>query len=206
LRYTADGDYFARYAQRFVETGAVLVGGCCGTTPEHMQAVARAVAPLSPTRRRVRRGGVAGASLPAEGSPAKVLRLDEKLASGQFSIVCEMQPVYGGDADRAVREANMLTEAGVDAILVGPSSSPRAQMSPATLALLLQQRVRAETILTATTWDKSAMALQADLLGAYAFGIRNVVCRTGAPPPLGDYPHPSMWDVDSVGLIEILHR
>jgi len=116
-----------------------------------------------------------------------------------------MQPIYGGDADRAIREASILTEAGVEAILVGPSTSPRAQMSPETLALLLHQRLSVETVLTATTWDKSAMALQADLLGAYAFGIRNVVCRTGAPPPRGDYPHPAIWGIDSIGLIDILH-
>jgi methionine synthase / methylenetetrahydrofolate reductase (NADH) len=205
LRYTADGDYFARYAQRFVEVGAAVVGGCCGTTPEHMEAVAHAVATLPPTRRRVRRGGLLSSPADAQMSLQAGRPLAERLSAVQFPVICEMQPIYGGDADRAVREASLLLEAGVDAILVGPSSSPRAQMSPATLALLLQQRLQAETVLTATTWDKSAMALQADLLGAYAFGIRNIVCRTGAPPPRGDYPHPAMWDVDSTGLIEILH-
>jgi 5,10-methylenetetrahydrofolate reductase len=77
-------------------------------------------------------------------------------------------------------------------------------MSPATLAFLLAQRLEVETVLAAAAWDKSAMALQADLLGAHAFGIRNVLCLTGAPPPLGDYPQVRMWGVDSVGLIEIL--
>src|SRR5262249_59469328 len=77
--------------------------------------------------------------------------------------------------------------------------------SPVTLALLLQQRGDVETILTATTWDKSVMTLQADLLGAYAFGIRNVLCLTGSPPPQGDYPSvPGIWDVDDLRLVEIL--
>jgi len=115
-----------------------------------------------------------------------------------------MLPSHGGDAERALRDAGRLREVGADAILVTPSTSPRAQMSPATLTFLLAQRLEIETVLAATAWDKSAMALQADLLGAHAFGIRNVLCRNGAPPPLGDYPQVRMWGMDSVGLIEIL--
>ena len=205
LRYTSDGEYFARYAQRFVELGSGMVGGCCGTTPEHIQAVARAVASLPPPRRRVRRAVGQSPAAQSPAAPSEDFGLPKKLATGEFPIICEMQPIYGGDAERAVREASILTEAGVEAILIGPSTSPRAQMSPETLALLLHQRLQVETVLSATTWDKSAMALQADLLGAYAFGIRNIVCRTGAPPPRGDYPHPAIWGVDTVGLIDILH-
>jgi homocysteine S-methyltransferase len=205
LRYSADGEYFARYAQRFVELGTAIVGGCCGTTPEHIQAVARAVAPLAPVRRRIRRVAPSTRASVQMATPGEVIGLSQKLAAGEIPIICEMQPIYGGDAERAVREASVLADAGIEAILVGPSTSPRAQMSPETLALLIQQRLKVETILSSTTWDKSAMALQADLLGAYAFGIRNVVCRTGAPPPRGDYPHPDIWGVDSIGLIDILH-
>jgi methionine synthase I (cobalamin-dependent)/5,10-methylenetetrahydrofolate reductase len=203
LHYTAEREYFARYARRFVEAGAALVGGCCGTTPEHSQAVAQAVADLAPPRRRLPRADLHSGAIRAGGNP-DANRLAEKIRTGQFTVVCEMQPSYGGDVERALRDAGRCRDTGADAILVAPSTSPRAQMSPATLALLLEQRLQVETILTATTWDKSAMALQADLLGAYAFGIRNVICRTGTPPPRGDYPHAGIWDVDSVGLIEIL--
>jgi homocysteine S-methyltransferase len=205
LRYIADGDYFARYAQRFVEAGAAIVGGCCGTTPEHMHAVARAVAPFRPTRRRLPRPTAHSAQGLSQNARPESEGFARKLAEKRFPIICEMHPIYGGDSDRAVRDAGVLMDAGVDSILVGPSTSPRAQMSPVTLALLLQQRLNTETILTATTWDKSATALQADLLGAYAFGIRNVVCRTGAPPPRGDYPQPAMWGINAVGLIDTLH-
>jgi homocysteine S-methyltransferase len=204
LRYTADGDYFARYAQRFVEAGAALVGGCCGTTPEHMSAVSRAVAPFTPVRRRLSRSIVRTAVGVGSRSDGTREGFAQKLSEKRFPLIAEMQPMYGTDSERAVRDAGMLSDAGVEAILVGPPTSPRAQMSPVTLALLIQQRLGTETILTATTWDKSAAALQADLLGAYAFGIRNVLCRTGTPPPRGDYPQPDLWGVNAVGAINIL--
>ncbi|HZU07545.1 MAG TPA: bifunctional homocysteine S-methyltransferase/methylenetetrahydrofolate reductase [Chloroflexota bacterium] len=204
--YAADGEYFARYARRFVELGAALVGGCCGTTPHHIEAVARAVAGLRPAGRR--RAPVVS-RLPAaphvEAVEPAGSRLAEKLAAGRFVIACELPPPLGGDAERALRDAALLKEAGADAIVIAPASSARAQMSPVTLALLLQQRLQIETILSATTWDKGILTLQADLLGAHALGIRNVLCLTGTPPLQGDYPHVAgIWDVDSIGLIQVL--
>jgi methionine synthase / methylenetetrahydrofolate reductase(NADPH) len=99
-----------------------------------------------------------------------------------------------------------LKVAGCHAVVVGPVGSTRVQASPASIALLVQQRVpELEVILTATTWEKSLMVLQADLLGTYAFGIRHVLCRTGTPPLHGDYPNAAgVWEVDSLGLIEVL--
>ena len=103
-------------------------------------------------------------------------------------------------------DAALLKAAGCHAVIVGPVDSTRAQVSPASIALLVQQRVPGlEVILTATTWEKSLMVLQADLLGTYAFGIRHVLCRTGTPPLHGDYPNAAgVWEVDSLGLIEVL--
>ena len=103
-------------------------------------------------------------------------------------------------------DAELLRVAGCHAVVVGPVGSTRAQASPASIALLVQQRVPGlEVILTATTWEKSLMVLQADLLGTYAFGIRHVLCRTGTPPLHGDYPNAAgVWEVDSLGLIEVL--
>jgi methionine synthase I (cobalamin-dependent)/5,10-methylenetetrahydrofolate reductase len=204
--YTADGDYFARYARRFVELGAALVGGCCGTTPQHIEAVARAVAGLRPPARQVARvPGRAASPAVSASAPGPIPRLADRLAARRFVVACELRPPVGSDAERAVRDASLLKEAGADAIAVAGASGARAQMSPVTLALLLQQRLQIDTILKATTWDKSVLSLQADLLGAHALGIRNVLCLTGTPPPQGDYPHAAgLWDVDAVGLLEIL--
>jgi homocysteine S-methyltransferase len=121
-------------------------------------------------------------------------------------LACELPPPVGGDAELAVQDAQLLEAAGCSAVVVGPVGSARAQVSPASLALLVQQRLPGlEAVLTATTWEKSLMVLQADLLGAHAFGVRAIVCRTGTPPLHGDYPNAAgIWDVDSLGLIQVL--
>ncbi len=209
FQYTADPAYFARYASRYVDIGAALVGGCCGTTPGHVEAVASAVKGMRSTPVRSTRPADDRSATPAvPGEPKAESSLMEKLESGTFVVVAELAPPPGGAADQAVRSAALLKEAGCDAVLVSPPNSPRAQVSPTSIAVLAQQRVQdLETILTVATWEKSVMGLQADLLGAYAFGIRNVLCRTGVPPLLGDYPNTGgFWDVDSVELIRLLHK
>src|SRR5207247_264026 len=130
----------------------------------------------------------------------------DRAARGELIVACELPPSVGADAAQAVEDAAVLKAAGCHAVIVGPVGSTRAHVSPASIALLVQQRVRdLEVILTATTWEKSLMVLQADLLGTYAFGIRHVLCRTGTPPLHGDYPNAAgVWEVDSLGLIEVL--
>lgn len=207
FQYTADPAYFARYAARYAELGGTLIGGCCGTTPAHVEAVAAAVKGLRPVQPEAAKltmnGGETAIDFSTQEASSTLL---EKLGSGSFVTIAEMAPPAGGAADQAVRSASMLRAAGCDAVLISPPNSPRAQLSPTSIAVLAQQRVEGlEAILTVATWEKSVMGLQADLLGAYAFGIRNVVCRTGVPPLLGDYPNTGgFWDVDSVELIQLL--
>jgi homocysteine S-methyltransferase len=213
FQYTSsDPGYFGRQARRFVELGATLVGGCCGTTPAHIEAVAAAVTGLRrmPPPRPV--AGVRVYSVHSHGQTSldadkvQVSSVLQTAARGGLVVACELPPPLGADAQRAVRDAELLRSAGCHAVIVGPVESTRVQASPASIALLVQQRVPGlEVILTATTWEKSLMVLQADLLGTYAFGIRHVVCRTGTPPLHGDYPNAAgVWEVDSLGLIEVL--
>ena len=204
FRYTADPGYFARHARRFVEVGATLVGGCCGTTPAHIEAVAAAVRGLQPAKRQLLPLAPAAASTPPRTAPSPIP--SSPLSRDTFVLACELPPPRGGDAEAAVADARRLRQAGCSMVVVGPVGSARAQVSPASIASLVQQRVAdLETILTATSWEKSLLVLQADLLGAYAFGIRHVVCRTGTPPLQADYPNAEgIWDVDSVGLIQVL--
>src|SRR5216683_2836410 len=213
FQYTAaDPGYFGKHARRFVELGATLVGGCCGTTPAHIEAVAAAVAGKQPAARRRPNGGSARfavRSTPVAEQPevaGAANPLLDRAASGELVVACELPPPAGAEADRAVADAALLKAAGCHAVIVGPVGSTRAHVSPASLALLVQQRVPGlDVILTATTWEKSLMVLQADLLGTYAFGIRHVLCRTGTPPLHGDYPNAAgVWEVDSLGLIEVL--
>ncbi len=204
FEYNVDGAYFARYARRLVEAGAALVGGCCGTTPAQIQAAAEEISGMAPVRRRrlsaAPRTPAPPVTLGQGGGP-----LSERLAAGEFVVAAGIAPPVGGAADQAADQAAALHERGIDTFFVAPRQGPRAQLSSIDLAFQLQQRADIETIATVTTWDKTIMALQADLLGANALGIRNVVCETGNPPLLGDYPNvDGIWDVDSVGLVELV--
>jgi homocysteine S-methyltransferase len=206
FQYTADPAYFARYSARYAELGGAIIGGCCGTTPAHVEAVASAVKGLRPVLPEAKAATNGSEKLADAAAQQATSNLLEKLTSGTFVTIAELAPPAGGAADVAVRSAAQLRAAGCDAVLISPPNSPRAQVSPTSIAVLAQQRVEGmEAILTVATWEKSVMGLQADLLGAYAFGIRNVVCRTGTPPLIGDYPNTGgFWDVDSVELISLL--
>jgi homocysteine S-methyltransferase len=208
FQYTADPAYFARYAGRYAQLGAALVGGCCGTTPAHIEAVAASVKGMRRLARRGVRLSSAGGDRPdAEGrDAAPASNLMRRLKSEDFVVIGELGAPPGGAAEQAVRDAEQLRQAGCEAVLIAPPTSARAQVSPASLAVLVQQRIEdIDAVLTVATWEKSVMSLQADLLGAHAFGVRHVVCRTGTPPLLGDYPNTGgIWDVDSVELIQLL--
>ena len=207
FQYATDPAYLARYATRYVQAGAALVGGCCGTTPAHVEAIAAAVKGLRPASRRRPTSTAPGADArETAGSSVAPSRLMQRLAQKHFVVVGELGAPAGGAADQALADAAVLKEEGATAVLIASPNSPRAQVSPTSLAVLMQQRVEGlEAILTVATWEKSVMSLQADLLGAYAFGVRHVVCRTGTPPLLGDYPNTGgFWDVDSVELIQLL--
>jgi len=205
FEYHVDGAYFARYARRLVEAGAALVGGCCGTTPAQIQAVAGEISGMAPARGRQHRA----AASPRPAVPVTLTghggALSERLAGGEFVVAAGIAAPLGGAADEAADQAAALCERGIGTFFVASRPSPRAQLSTIDLAFQLQQRADIETIATVTTWDKTIMALQADLLGANALGIRNIVCETGNPPLLGDYPNvDGIWDVDSVGLVELV--
>jgi methionine synthase I (cobalamin-dependent)/5,10-methylenetetrahydrofolate reductase len=205
FEYHVDGAYFARYARRLVEAGAALVGGCCGTTPAQIQAVAGEISGLTPALARRPRAAASARPAPPVTLPGPGGTLSDRLAAGEFVVAAGIAAPVGGAADEAADEAAALCERGINTFFVASRPSPRAQLSTIDLAFQLQQRADIETIATVTTWDKTIMALQADLLGANALGIRNVVCETGNPPLLGDYPNvDGIWDVDSVGLVELV--
>ena len=205
FEYHVDGAYFARYARRLVEAGASLVGGCCGTTPAHIQAAAAEISGMTPVRARRPPAAPARRPGPAVTLSGPAGGLSERLAGGEFVVAAGIEPPVGGAADEAADQVAALRERGIGTFFIAPRQSPRAQLSSLDLAFQLQQRAGVETIATVTTWDKTIMALQADLLGASALGIRNIVCETGNPPLLGDYPNvDGIWDVDSVGLVELV--
>jgi homocysteine S-methyltransferase len=205
FEYSADDAYFARYARRLVEAGANLVGGCCGTTPSHIQAAAAEIAGLAPLRAARNAAGRAADRDEQVVTLSPGGGLSGHLAAGTFAVAATLAAPLGGSADSAAQQAAQLRERGIDTFFLASRQSPRAQLSSIDLAFQLQQRLEVEAIATVTTWDKAIMALQADLLGANALGIRTIVCETGNPPLLGDYPNvDGIWDVDSVGLVELV--
>jgi methionine synthase I (cobalamin-dependent)/5,10-methylenetetrahydrofolate reductase len=206
FEYNVDGAYFARYARRLAEAGVTLVGGCCGTTPTQIQAAVSEIAGLPAGGGRPERAAYTRPpAKPVTPSGHRGPELSDRLAGGEFVVAAEIAPPLGGAADEAADQAAALRQRGIGTFFISPRPSPRAQLSSLDLAFQLQQRGDVETIATVTTWDKTIMALQADLLGANALGIRNIVCETGNPPLLGDYPNvDGIWDVDSVGLAELV--
>jgi methionine synthase I (cobalamin-dependent)/5,10-methylenetetrahydrofolate reductase len=216
FEFAIDGGYFSRYLTRFAEAGATVVGGCCGTTPTHIRAAAEALrAAPGPLRAAGPRPRSASAGRPAEAAvpaPAPLPdagqaagSLAEQLASRRFVVAAALTPPAGGWAGDTERAAAELADRGIGLVLVEPRDTGRTRLDSLNMALQLQQRVGVETIATVTTWDKTIMSLQADLLGAHALGIRSVVCTTGSPPVFGDYPAvDGTWEVDSVGLTALL--
>ncbi len=218
FEFSIDGDYFARYFRRFAEAGVSLVGGCCGTTPAHIRAAADAVrpparatpkAPKTSPSRRARPAGTAGwaqagqASGSSDPSAPVAGTLADQLASRRFVVAAAL--ASGGRPAEAVQAAAVLQAQGVGVLAVQPARSARTRSDSLDMALHLQQQAGVETIATLTTWDKTIMTLQAELLGAHALGVRGVICTTGSPPVLGDYPAvDGIWEVDSLGLIALL--
>jgi methionine synthase / methylenetetrahydrofolate reductase(NADPH) len=215
FEFSIDGGYFARYIRRFTDAGVMLVGGCCGTTPTHIRdtvGAVRSAAPAagppaaSPSGRPPRR---ARSAVPAQakGSTARPLAgtLADQLASRRFVVAAAIATPAGGWAGEAVQAAGALAAQGVAVFAVQPPETARTHSDSLDMALHLQQHAGVETIATVVTWDKTIMTLQADLLGAHALGIRSVICTTGSPPVLGDYPAvDGIWEVDSLGLIALL--
>jgi homocysteine S-methyltransferase len=211
FEFAIDGGYFSRYLTRFADAGVSLVGGCCGTTPTHIRAVADALRTQPPAAQSGEARAQARVAVPAPvrveepGGSLGSGSLADHLSSGRFVVAASITPPaagYAGDAERMVAE---LADRGIGLVFVQPRENARTHMDSLSMALALQQRVGVETIATVTTWDKTIMSLQADLLGAHALGIRSVVSTTGSPPVLGDYPAvDGTWEVDSVGLAALL--
>jgi methionine synthase / methylenetetrahydrofolate reductase(NADPH) len=201
FEYEVDADYFARYVRQALEAGAVIVGGCCGTTPTHLAAVAE----VANSRRRQLAPRPAGPGTVTSGHEPASQPSGLPGEPGRRVAIVELTAPLTGDAGQTLTTATELAGLGVDLICFAATRTSRAHVSAIDLAVHLHQSAGLDTIASVTTWDRTIMALQADLLGAHALGLRRIVCETGTPPLVGDYPHvDGIWDVDSVGLIELL--
>ncbi len=206
--YLCSPDYMADYARRFIEIGARLVGGCCGTTPEHIRAIKSAVRSLTPQPVRTRLA-VSGRMAPAvESLPLeKRSELAGKLARREFPVLVEMVPPKGCDPAREIEGAQYLLAEKVDAVSVSEGSGATARMSAQTLAAILQQRAGIEVLLQYSCRNRNVLGIQSDLLGAYALGVRNILAVTGDSAALSAYPAATaVLDVDAIGLVNVLNN
>jgi homocysteine S-methyltransferase len=208
--YFSTPEYFGEYAERLVAAGATIIGGCCGTTPEHIAAMRAALDARTP---RVRTAAPAPAIKFAPEPAAAIARtetgtnLARKLATGEFVVSVEIDPPKGLNPTRTLEGAALLSDVGVDCINIGDSPMARVRMSCIALALLIQTRIGLETIIHFTTRDRNLMALQSELLGAHALGIRHILALTGDPPRVGQYPDATgVWDIDSIGFVKVLKQ
>ncbi len=206
--YFATPEYFATFARQAADLGVAYIGGCCGTTPAHIAAMRAALKPAaSPARitTPAPSNAIAIDLNPAEQLPptAFAQRLNERA----FVVSVEIDPPRGLNPAKCIAGAQLVKDAGADAVNIGDSPMARVRMSALSLAVMIRQQVGTDTLIHFTSRDKNLMALQAELIGAHALGIRNIIALTGDPPRIGDYPSATgVWDVDSIGLIKILQR
>ncbi|MBE2237205.1 MAG: bifunctional homocysteine S-methyltransferase/methylenetetrahydrofolate reductase [Caldilineaceae bacterium] len=213
--YPSSPEYFARETVPFLDQGADIIGGCCGTTPMHIRAMRAALDEHLAARGRVTARTVITVEEPLPpvvadygvsdaAQPTDVLR---KLRAGKFVISVEVDPPRSFTAEKQIEGARHALRMGADAVNVADSPMARVRMSALSLCVQIQQQVGIESIVHFTTRDRSLMGLQADLIGAHALGVRNILALTGDPPSLGDTRQSTaVYDVDSIGLVRIINR
>jgi homocysteine S-methyltransferase len=208
--YLCSPEYMASYARKFVAAGVRLVGGCCGTTPEHIRVMKSALR-AGEARARTASAKAASSQAAPMAVPAVPLAnrslLGAKLARGEFVTMVEIVPPKGIDILKEIEGARFLKSVGVDAVNIPDSPRASARMSNQALSLLIQREVGIDAILHYTCRDRNVLCIQSDLLGAAAVGIKNLICITGDPPKMGNYPDATaVFDVDAIGLVNIVHN
>ena len=223
--WAAEPSYFASEVPAFMAAGARLIGGCCGTTPEHIAAMRQVLdregarsasmdtspAPVSaatptpaPRPRSAAESTAAAAGTPEAPEPTGLAR---KLAAGRFVISVEIDTPRSVNIERTRASAELIREAGADLVNISDSAMARVRMGAMAVGFAVQRDLGLEALIHFTTRDRNLMALESELLGAHALGIRDILALTGDPPRIGDYPSGTgIWDIDSIGLIGILAR
>jgi methionine synthase I (cobalamin-dependent)/5,10-methylenetetrahydrofolate reductase len=207
IRFRRHTDHFAQYGVRLAEAGARLVGGCCGTTPAHIKALSEALRDFEADGARVRRPApVVERAEWTEVSAEPVSEFAERLRTG-FAVTVEVDLPRGNEITQVVEAARRLKERGVHAIDISDGAQARLRMHPVAAARIVQEEAGIEVVSHISCRDRNIIGLQADLLGAAALGVQNILAVTGDPAQIGDYPEAtSVFDTDSVGLVHVLSK
>ena len=208
--YMTSPEYMAEYSKRFIQAGAAIVGGCCGTDVTHIKAIRRAVSALQPAKRMDLQAASLQIQAPVEvkvATMAEKSRLSNKLMRKQFVTLVELVSPRGVSPIKELEKARKLHHFGIDAINIPDGPRASARMSALAMTALIQREVGIEPVLHVACRDRNVIGLQSDLLGAWALGIRNLIAITGDPPKLGNYPDATaVFDVDAIGLVNLINR
>jgi len=227
--YMASPEYMASYARHLIHAGAKIVGGCCGTTPDHVRAIVSGVRPLAPRVSGLREQGIrdpgsgggdsrlTDPGSPDPGSPAprpkgvaavpfeQRSHFAAKIAKGEMVTSVEIVPPRGVDASKMLSDVAALKRAGVDAVNVPDGPRAQSRMGAVMTSLLIEQQVGIETVTHYCCRDRNLLGMLSDLLGASAIGLRNILLITGDPPKMGPYPDATaVFDIDSIGLTNLV--
>jgi len=211
--YLCSPDYMGSYARRYVALGVRLVGGCCGTTPEHIRQIHLSLKAAAPGL--AHRDGAADARTPVANQPhaqppvprAEKSNFAARLSQGTFVTIVEVPPSRGYDPEDALAAARLLGQRGVDVVTIPDGPRSGARLSALSLAVLVAQQGGVETLLQYSCRDRNLLGIQSDLLGAHALGLRNILGITGDVRSLGDIPDATaVFDVDSIGLANLITR
>jgi len=210
--YMTSPEYMASFARKFVRAGASWVGGCCGTTPAHTRAMRGALRVMEVQDAGGEQITATGAVVVARegGVEPKPLRerslIGRLIAEGEFVTMVEIVSPKGFDSSKEIAGARLLAARGVHAINVPDSPRASARMSAQTLCVQIQQQVGIETVLHFTCRDRNVLGMQSDLLGAASMGLKNILCLTGDPPKMGNYPDATaVFDTDAIGVVKIVN-
>ncbi|HEX9641519.1 MAG TPA: bifunctional homocysteine S-methyltransferase/methylenetetrahydrofolate reductase [Candidatus Krumholzibacteria bacterium] len=204
--YVSNPEYFGVYGRRMLKAGIQGVGGCCGTTPDHIRRMRGAIRMMGHAELKIEERKEHTASIRVDRvPPAERSRLAEKMTRGEFVVSVEVNPPPGLNADASIQAAKMLRDSGIDVVNIADGPRARVRMSNWAQGVQIQRDLDMEVLLHVCCRDRNLLGLQSDLLGVHALGIRNLVVITGDPPKMGDYPDASaVYDLDSIGLLEIV--
>ncbi len=203
--YPYNPEYFARYGERSAKIGAKFIGGCCGTTPAHIRALAQRIKGMK-VKRKVRRVSLEGPGRKEDLGKTEIkTRVKELLEQGKLLSV-EVEPPRNSDFSQILKTLEKWKGSRINTLNISDSPMAKVRMNPFSFAKILKEALPFETIVHMTCRDRNLLAIQSDLLGAAALGVENILALTGDPPSLGDYPFATgVYDLDSVGLIGIMH-
>lgn len=214
MLYMCTPEYMAEYAKRFFEKGAAIIGGCCGTTPEHLKDMVRVIRSLDKAQKSAAKIINTQPSPNIHAAPrieslplSEKSQLGKKIAAGEKVTLIELTPPKGTDLTSTIAKAKLCAKMGIDAINIPDGPRASARLSPMVTAFQIQQQAGIETLLHFCCRDRNLIGMQSDMLGAAAIGLKNMLIVTGDPPKLGDYPQATgVFDLDSIALTAALYN